>query len=688
MNSQNEPHKFTNRLIDENSPYLQKHAHNPVDWWPWGKEAFNRAKQEDKPVLLSVGYYSCHWCSVMHEECFESEAIAKLMNDLFVNIKVDREERPDIDSIYMNAVQMMTGHGGWPMTMFLTPEGVPFYGGTYYPPEDRRGMPGFPRVLISIAEAFKEQREQIAANANVIIEQLHKLNEFTPAEGELTTEILDKAASGIMRGFDPENGGFGRAPKFPPAMVLSFLLRQAQRTNDSALQSAVELTLIKMAHGGMYDQLGGGFHRYSVDERWLIPHFEKMLYDNALLSRIYLDAFLVTGNEFYRQITTEILDYVVREMLDASGGFYSSQDADSEGEEGKFFVWRPEEVTALLGAEDGHLFNRYFDVSAHGNFEHSTSALHVDTELTTVARVLDVTPERLAAAIARGKQMLFAAREQRIKPARDEKILTAWNGLMLRSFAEAARVLKRADYLHVAVRNAEFLLTELKRDGRLLRTYKDGQSKLNAYQEDYAYLIDGLLVLYEATFDERWFVEARALADTMLALFWDEADGGFFFTSHDHEQLIARAKESYDNATPSGNSVAAHVLQRLALLTNDARYRDTAERTLKLLANAITRFPNAFGHLLCAVDLSCHEAHEIAIVGERGAADTEALLDAVFSQYVPNKVVACAAPNEASAIHLLANRSPVEGRATAYVCHRYICEAPVTTADALLEKLR
>jgi uncharacterized protein len=687
MSSQTGMHKFTNRLISETSPYLVQHAHNPVDWFPWCDEAFEKAQQEDKPVLLSVGYAACHWCHVMAHESFEHEGIAKLMNDLFINIKVDREERPDIDSIYMNAVQMMTGHGGWPMTVFLTPEGVPFYGGTYYPPEDRQGMPGFPRVLISIAEAYKEQRDQITSNANVIIEQLNRLNEFTAADA-LTTEILDDAANGIMRAFDTVHGGFGRAPKFPPAMVLSFLLRQSQRTNDSAVLAAVEMTLIKMAHGGMYDQLGGGFHRYSVDEKWLIPHFEKMLYDNALLSRIYLDAYLVKGKDFYRQITTEILDYVVREMLDENGGVYSSQDADSEGEEGKFFVWRPEEVIALLGEEEGRLFNRYFDVSEHGNFEHGTSALHIDTELTAVAKLIKVTPERLTDVITRGKQILFEAREQRIKPAREEKILTAWNGLMLRSFAEAARVLKREDYLQIAVRNAEFLTTQLQRDGRLLRTHKDGQSKLNAYQEDYAYLIDGLLALYEATFDERWFMEARALADTMIALFWDEREGGFYFTSNDHEQLIARAKESYDNATPSGNSVAAHVLQRLALFTNEPSYREYAEKTLKLLANQIARFPNAFGHLLCALDLYLSRAHEIAIIGDRRAEDTNALVDAVFSRYIPNKVVAVTAPQETSTIQLLADRTQVDGQATAYVCHNYYCEAPVTEADKLREVLR
>ena len=682
-----EQNTFTNRLIHETSPYLVQHANNPVDWYPWCDEAFEKARQEDKPVLLSVGYAACHWCHVMAHESFENEDIAKLMNEHFINIKVDREERPDIDSIYMNAVQMMTGHGGWPMTVFMTPEGVPFYGGTYYPPTDRQNMPGFPRVLISISEAYKEQRTQITSNAQTIIEQLAKLNEFTSVD-DLNTEILDTAAQGIMRGFDTENGGFGRAPKFPPAMVLSFLLRQSQRTKDSAMQAAVEMTLIKMANGGMYDQLGGGFHRYSVDEKWLIPHFEKMLYDNALLSRIYLDAFLVTGRVFYQQIATEILDYVVREMLHENGGFYSSQDADSEGEEGKFFVWRPEEIVALLGAEDAALFNRYFDVTPHGNFEHAMSALHVDTELTAVAKILNVTPERLAAAITRGKQILFEAREKRIKPARDEKILTAWNGLMLRSFAEAARVLKRDDYLQIAIHNAKFLTTELKRDGRLLRTHKDGQSKLNAYQEDYAYFIDGLLSLYEATFDEKYFIEARALTDTMILQFWDESEGGFFFTSNDHEQLISRAKESYDNATPAGNSVAAHVLQRLALFTNEERYRNYAERTLKLLSNQIARFPNAFGHLLCALDLYLSSPHEIAIIGSRESADTNALIDAVFSRYLPNKIVASAVPDVASAIHLLADRLQFGGKATAYVCHNYVCEVPVTDAKELAENLK
>ena len=473
--------KFTNRLSHETSPYLLQHAHNPVDWSAWGPEALARAQREDKPILLSIGYSACHWCHVMEHESFENEAIAQLMNEHFVCIKVDREERPDLDTIYMNAVQMMTGHGGWPMTVFLTPEQVPFYGGTYYPPEDRHNLPGFPRVLISVAEAWRERRSDIHESATGLLNELNKLNQTQSPDGELSVTILDHAATELQRQHDPVNGGFGTRPKFPPSLTLSFLLRQWHRTNDQTALGVVELTLNKMANGGMYDQPGGGFHRYSVDEKWLVPHFEKMLYDNALLARLYLDAFLATKNEFYQRIATETLDYVVREMTDPSGGFYATQDADSEGVEGKFFVWTPEEIEALLGTEDAPLFNRCFDVSEAGNFEHGLSILHIDDDLATIAKRMNVTPARLTETIARGKRLLFERREQRIKPGRDEKILTAWNGLMLRSFAEAARVLKRHDYRLVAVKNAEFLLANLCRDGRLLRTHKNGESKLNGY---------------------------------------------------------------------------------------------------------------------------------------------------------------------------------------------------------------
>ncbi len=681
--------KYTNRLIYETSPYLQHHAHNPVSWYAWGEEAFEAARKEDKPIHLSIGYSACHWCHVLAEESFENEAIAKLLNDNFINIKVDREERPDLDTIYMNAVMMMNGHGGWPMTVFLTPEGVPFYGGTYYPPTDRGGMPGFPRILISIAEAYQAKRAEIAESAESILGELKRMETVKPAEGELSHEITDHAANNLLRMLDPAQGGFGRAPKFPPSMTLSFLLRQYARTKDQAALEAVELTLQKMANGGMYDQLGGGFHRYSVDEKWLVPHFEKMLYDNALLSRIYLDAFLVTGKEFYKRIATETLDYVRREMLDASGGFYSSQDADSEGEEGKFFVWSLAEVEALLGEKDAKLFCRYFDVTDYGNFE-DHNILHVEVETESMARLLRVSVDELNAAIASGKQILFDAREQRIKPFRDEKMLTAWNGLMLRSFAEASRALDREDYLEVATNNANFLLGELKRDGRLLRTHKNGESKLNAYLEDYAYLADGLLALYEATFDLRWFEEARALVATMLEQFADEVDGGFFFTSADHEKLIARTKDWYDNATPGGNSVAAHVLLRFALLTGEESYRQKAEQILKMLKPAMMRSPSAFGHLLCALDLYLSSPHEIAIVGSTEAADTRALVDSVFKRYLPNKVVALSPAADSPAagtIKLLQGRGQIGGKATAYVCRNFYCEAPVTDGLRLQELL-
>jgi uncharacterized protein len=677
--------RHTNHLIKETSPYLLQHAHNPVDWYPWGPEALAKSREEDKPILLSIGYSACHWCHVMERESFENEAIAKLMNEHFVNIKVDREERPDLDQIYMNAVQMMTGHGGWPMTVFLTPEQVPFYGGTYFPPVDRHGLPGFPRVLISLAEAYRTQHDEIARNSEAVLTELNRLNAFQASDGEPDLELLDKCANQLMRVFDPNHGGFGSKPKFPPSMTLSFLLRQYRRTGDTAILAAVELTLDKMTNGGLYDQLGGGFHRYSVDERWLVPHFEKMLYDNALLTRIYLDAYLVTSKPLYKRIAAEILDYVVLEMRDENGGFYSTQDADSEGEEGKFFVWAPAEVEQLLGAEDARLFCRYFDIFEGGNFE-GHSILHVDTPVDRVAALLKVSEQHLAEVIERGRRRLFEAREKRIKPGRDEKILTAWNGLMLRSFAEAARVLGREDYAAVAVSNAEFLLSSLRRDGKLLRTYKDGESKLNAYLEDYAYLADGLLALYEATFDERWFREAVGLTETMIEQFWDEEGAGFYFTAKEHEALISRTKDIYDNAIPAGNSVAIDVLLRLAMVTGEERYRELGVRSLRQLKGVAPRAPSGFGHLLCAFDQLLGSSIEVAILGAKDALETRSLVDTVFSRYQPNRVVA-GGEGGPSGVPLLEGRTTVGGKSAAYVCVNFRCDAPVTTTEELAELL-
>ncbi len=685
--------KYTNRLVHESSPYLSHHAHNPVDWYPWGEEPFMRAQREDKPILLSIGYRACHWCSVMARESFENEAIAQLMNDNFINIKVDREERPDLDTIYMNAVQMMTGSGGWPMTVFLTPEGKPFYGGTYFPPVDRYGMPGFPRVLIALTEAYRTRRGEIENSAEGVLGELKRLDRVVApegeAEGDLSYEIADHAANHLLRAFDPVHGGFGNKPKFPPSMTMQFLLRQWRRTKNTSALTAVELTLDKMARGGMYDQLGGGFHRYSVDERWLTPHFEKMLYDNALLSRVYTEAFLATGNEFYKHIAIETLEYVKREMTDKDGGFYSTQDADSEGEEGKFFVWTPEEVMTLLGEEDAKLFNRYFDVSEMGNFE-GRSILHIDEDIDVIARLMGVSRDRLADVIERGRRVLFETREKRVKPYRDEKTLTAWNGLMMRSFAEASRAFERKDYLDIATRNANFLLTHLRRGGRLLRTYKDNEGKLNGYLEDYAYVIDALLALYEASFDLRWFEEARELTGTMIEQFWDTEAGGFFFTSADHEALITRTKDFYDNATPSGNSVAASALLRLTLLTGEDRYRRMAEMILRLMKPAMMRAPSAFGYLLSALDLSLGSPYEIAVIGAPEAKDTRAMIKTIFSRYLPNKVVANAPEADSKASHtikLLEGRGKVDAAATVYVCRAFYCEAPVTVPAELAEAL-
>ncbi len=682
-------HAHTNRLIDETSPYLLQHAHNPVEWYPWSEDALRRAREENKPILLSIGYSACHWCHVMEHESFENEAIARLMNENFINIKVDREERPDLDQIYMNAVQMMTRHGGWPMTVFLTPDGVPFYGGTYFPPEDRYNMPGFPRVLMGVADAYQTRGDEVKQTAASMLDELRRMDAVAETNETLSVAILDAAASGIARNYDEENGGFGAAPKFPAAMNLEFLLRFVHRTNEPAALEIVANTCRKMAMGGMYDQLGGGFHRYSTDAAWLVPHFEKMLYDNALLSRLYLHVYQMTNDEFYRRIAEETFAYVEREMTNERGGFYSTQDADSEGHEGIFFVWTPQEVKEILGAEDARLFSAYYDVTEAGNFE-AENILHVSRSVEDTAKALNVSVERLNEALEHGRRELFAVREQRVKPARDEKILTAWNGLMLASFAEAAAILERDDYLNIARRNAEFVLDNLRRDGLLLRTYKDGQAKLNAYLDDYAFYADGLLALYEASGEVRWLEEAQTLADIMVREFWDEQAGGFFYTGKSHEELIVRSKDYFDNATPSGNNVAADVLLRLSVLTGNDVYRQRAETVLRILSEPLMRYPSAFGRALCALDFYLSSPKEIAIIGERDAADTRQLTREVWKRFLPNKIVAQAIEHDERAtqiVPLLRERTKLKGMATAYVCEHYSCRTPVTTAAELSAQL-
>jgi uncharacterized protein YyaL (SSP411 family) len=681
-------HKHTNNLINETSPYLLQHAHNPVDWYPWGEVALTRARSEDKPILLSIGYSACHWCHVMEHESFENEEIARLMNENFVNIKVDREERPDLDQIYMNAVQMMTGHGGWPMTMFLTPDGVPFYGGTYFPPSDRYNMPGFPRILASVAEAYRSQPDQVANTATAMLGELRRVGLAESSQNNLTIELCDSAVRRISANYDHTNGGFGGAPKFPPAMNLEFLLNTHSRTRSAEVLEMVEHTARKMSEGGMYDQLGGGFHRYSVDAKWLVPHFEKMLYDNALLSRMYLHLYQVTKNDDARRIAEETLDYVVREMTDGEGGFYSSQDADSEGEEGKFFVWSRAEVIEVLGDQDGTVFCDYFDVTQAGNFE-GHNILHVTRSMQDVAVRNKISSAELLELLTRSRQKLFELREQRIKPGRDEKVLTAWNGLMLSSFAEASAILERPDYRKIAEANARFLLDRLVQNGLLLRTYKDGQAKLNGYLEDYACLIDGLIALYEATGELSWIRSGLELADKMIEQFWDESEGGFFFTGKSHEKLIVRSKEFMDNATPSGNSIATLALLRLGLLTGNEDYRRRATAVLRLLADQIRRYPSAFGFALKALDFYLDSPLEVVLVGAPGP-ELEALTRAVWQNYLPNRVIAPCKQDHDQAealVPLFVGRNTLDTHPTAFVCRANTCQEPAKSPEELAKQL-
>jgi uncharacterized protein YyaL (SSP411 family) len=681
--------KHTNRLQNETSPYLLQHAHNPVDWYPWGEEALAKARAENKPILLSIGYSACHWCHVMERESFENEEIAALMNEHFVNIKVDREERPDLDQIYMNAVQLMLGHGGWPLTVFLTPDLVPFYGGTYFPPEDRFRLPGFPRVVTGVADAYHSRPEEIAETTSSFLNELRRMNVAHESDEPLNIQLLDTAHAALARTYDKRHGGFGGAPKFPASMNLEFLLRTHLRTGSAEALEMVTHTCRKMAEGGLYDQLGGGFHRYSTDAHWLVPHFEKMLYDNALLSRLYLHAFQVTGDEFFRRIAEETFDYIAREMTDEGGAFYSTQDADSEGVEGKFFVWTTQEIDELLGEEDGRLVSAYYGATAAGNFEEK-NILNVPRPAQAVAAELKVPVERLLEVVERSRPLLFTAREKRIKPGRDEKAIAAWNGMMLTSFAEASSILERADYRLIAERNAEFLLDTLRREGTLLHVYKDGQAKHHGYLDDYACVASGLLSLYEATGAIRWLRECLSLTEQMCEEFWDGAEGGFFYTSTRGEQLIVRNKDFMDNATPSGNSVAAELLLRLALLTENQEYQRKAVTVFRLLRDQTARYPSAFGYLLGALDFYLSTPKEIVIVGETGADDSLALLREVWKRYLPNKVVAQSAENDAEAasvVPLLRDRPALGDRATAYVCENYSCLQPVTTPAELSAQL-
>ena len=681
--------KHTNRLGNETSPYLLQHAHNPVDWYPWGEEALARAKAEDKPILLSIGYSACHWCHVMERESFENEEIAAIMNRHFVNVKVDREERPDLDEIYMNAVQIMTRQGGWPMTMFLTPDLQPFYGGTYFPPDDRYGRPGFANVLQAVAAAYSDRRGDVAKQAAQIVEHLTQLSSVSDHGHDLTGDLLDGAFRHFRSTFDSHYGGFGNAPKFPPSMGLPFLLRYWQRTGNSDALEMAELTLEKMARGGMYDQLGGGFHRYSTDAVWLVPHFEKMLYDNAQLVVAYLEAYQATKKPFYSEIAAETLDYVLREMYDADkGGFYSAQDADSEGVEGKFFVWSLDEVDRILGRENAEVFCEFYDITGSGNFE-GENIPHIQTPLDVFANKLRVDEAELEEILRKGKQELFEVREGRIKPGLDDKILTSWNGVMIRGMAFGFQLLNDPRYLDAAERSADFILTELSQsDGLLLRTYRAGKSHLNAYLEDYSYLSAGLIALYEASFNPRWLKEAARLAEVMIEQFWDTSSSGFFFTGKAHESLIVQSKSAYDSATPSGTAMAVHSLLRLAKHLDRADFHDKAVQALSLYYHQMENAPSGSGQLLCELEFLLSTPKEIAVVGETNADDTMAILREIHGRFLPNKIVAMLDPYDAqpsadASLPLTAGKTQIDGKATVYVCENYACQTPTTEIGEL-----
>ena len=677
----------TNRLAHETSPYLLQHAHNPVDWFPWGEEALALAQAEDRPIFLSIGYSACHWCHVMEHESFENEETAALMNARFVNIKVDREERPDLDSIYMEAVQAMTGRGGWPMSVFLTPEGQPFYGGTYYPPAPRYGMPSFPQILIAVSDAYANKRADIEDQAERLTAALARSGSIGGSEGDLSNRILTEAVGKLQQYFDDQHGGFGDQPKFPQPMTLDFAMSQYARTSDPDILHIAEMTLEKMAEGGIYDQLGGGFHRYSVDRIWLVPHFEKMLYDNAQLLRSNLNLWKITGRELFRRVIHETTDYVLREMTSPEGGFYSTQDADSEGEEGKFFVWTPTGIEDILGEEDAALFGQVYGVTARGNFEGHT-ILNIVRPVAQVAKGAGLTAEELEQRLAAMRQALFVEREMRIKPGRDEKILTEWNGLMIHALAEVGVGLDRPDALAAAQNAANFVLEKMSQpDGKLYRTYKDGQAKLNAYLEDYAAFVRGLIALYESTFDLRWLAEASRLSRLFLEQFGESDAGGLFQTGVDHERLVVRRKDFIDNAIPSGNSLAAESLLRLAKLTGNDGYSQEASRIFAPMASAMAQQPTGFGRLLGALDNFLHPSQEVAIVGDPDDPATQALLREVRRRYLPHTVVALKHPGEENPLPLLEGRGLVDNKPAAYVCENFACKLPVTDIKALADLL-
>ena len=668
---------MTNRLIHETSPYLLQHAQNPVDWYPWGSDAFDKARDENKPVLVSIGYAACHWCHVMEHESFENETIAAQMNEQFVSIKVDREERPDVDSIYMQALMTMQGQGGWPLNVFLTPDGRPFYGGTYFPNNDRGQMPSWPRVLDAVSDAFHNRQEMVESNARSLTETLRESAAAASPDEPVKPKVADDAYQALASAFDPANGGFGGAPKFPSTMPQEFLLRYHLRTGEPHALEMVTHSLTQMAAGGIYDHLAGGFSRYSTDDSWLVPHFEKMLYDNALLASAYLQAYQVTGEPRFRQVTEETLDYLLADLCHANGGFFSSQDADSEGVEGKYYVWTADEIDSILGNDDATLLKAALGVDGGPNFEGHSILFRPYAKQPDDARLMSL------------KAKLLEVRAQRVPPATDDKVLTSWNGLAIRVLAEAGAVLDEPRFRDAATRTAAVMLQVMRPQGRLLRTWKDGTAHLLGYLEDYAHLINGLVSVHAATFDHSWLHAARDLTNEMLELFWDDTDECFYDVGIDHEQLIVRPRDLFDNAVPSGASSASEALLRMGVISGDERYTRIAARLLRSLVPLLPRAALGFGNWLKVVELYLAEPSEVVIVGAPTAHDTRDLLRTLYANYQPNRIIVGMEPDAPArfASPLFDDRSPLDGAATAYVCSGYRCDLPTSDPAVLAGQL-
>ncbi|MFP3867633.1 MAG: thioredoxin domain-containing protein [Desulfobacteraceae bacterium] len=683
-----------NRLIHETSPYLKQHAYNSVDWYPWGPEALERARQEDRPILLSIGYSTCHWCHVMAHECFENPRIAQIMNEHFVNIKVDREERPDLDEVYMNAVRLLTGRGGWPLTVFLTPELKPFYGGTYFPPEDRAGLPGFPWLLQALSEAYHRKKTDINIAAQSLSQKINILGEIADTAQEPNHAALDAAYREMIRDFDFQHGGFGQAPKFPPSLDLDFMGRYYYRTGDEGSRDQIVLTLTHMAQGGIYDQLRGGFHRYTVDGVWLIPHFEKMLYDNALLARRYLEAFQITGDPWFAQIARETLDYVLAEMTAPEGGFYAARDADSEGVEGKFFVWTPEQIKEAVGPDYAELVSAAYGVTPAGNFDHGASVLHRPLTTAELAQRFSWSEPEIREILSRCRKQLLAVRESRVRPHRDEKIITAWNGLMVSAMAYGSQVLGEARYRLAANKCASFILDNLLQEGQLKRIWTEGQASNAGFLDDYSCLVAGLLDLFETDFDPDWLLPAILLTSLTEDRFYDTQQKYYLYTAHDHEQLIARPKNFYDQALPSGNSVAVHNLIRLFWLTENRLYQERALAILTRFQGLIAENPRALAHLLSAQEAYLAANLALTLVGDPADPELSQMLAGIYRRYLPYRRLVVKSPDNCEALDGLVagarEYEALDNQPTAFVCHGFTCLEPVHTAtelDAVLEKL-